>query len=346
MTAKLISPSARIRLDLSSEKQALAYAKKGILLALLSGLIFSTDGLLIKNASGHAPFSDRSLWTMIPLVCAAIHDVSAACIVTMLNLRSGRRKEIWRSLMSGPGRSVIMGALIGSFFGMGGYMAALQLAGPAYVLPITTLYPAVAAILAVFVLKERIPARAWVGLALCVSGAGMIGYAPPDGQPGDLFYLGLLFAALAAIGWGAEGVYATLGMDFIEPIVALNIYYIVSSALYALVLIPLVSLVFFSAEGGLAVPLSFLSSPGFFFVALAGCMGAFSYLCWYSSMSMIGVSRSMAFNISYALWGIVLSFFFTETHITATLVAGALIIFSGMFLVIGNPKEMLNLRNV
>ena len=328
------------------EKQSLAYAKRGIVLALLSGLIFSSDGLLVKASSGYSPFNDHALWIMIPLMCAAIHDLSATCVITLLNLRSGRRKELWRSLVSRPGRRVIIGALIGAFFGMGGYMAALQLAGPAYVLPITTLYPAVAAVLAVFVLKERIPFRAWIGLALCVAGAGTIGYAPPDGQPGDLFYWGLLCAALAAVGWGTEGVYATAGMDFIEPRIALNIYYIVSSALYVLVLIPLAALTVFSDAGGLAVPVAFLSSPGLLFVALAGCMGAFSYLCWYSAMSMTGVSRAMALNISYALWGILLSFFFTEVHITATLVAGALIIFSGMFLVIGNPKEMLTLRNV
>jgi drug/metabolite transporter (DMT)-like permease len=44
------------------------------------------------------------------------------------------------------------------------------------------------------------------------------------------------------------------------------------------------------------------------------------------------------------LWGIVLSFFFTETDITRWLIVGAGIIFAGMVLVIGNPKDMANLR--
>jgi len=331
---------------LSHEDQSLAYAKRGILLSLLSGFIFSANGLLIKASSDYAPFNDASLWIMIPLVCAALHDVSAACIVTVLNLRNGHRKEIWRSVTSRPGRSVLVGALLGALLGMGGYMTALQLAGPAYTLPITTMYPAVAAVLAVFVLKERIPLRAWIGLVLCVAGAGAIGYSPPEGQSSDLFYIGLCFAALAAIGWGAEAVYVTLGMDFIEPLVALNIYYVVSSALYVLLLIPLASAVFFTDSGGLSVPLSFLTSTGALFVILSGCLGAFSYLCWYKAMCMTGVSRALAVNISYALWGILLSALFTEVHITTWLVLGALTIFSGMFLVIGNPRDMLNLRNV
>lgn len=326
------------------EKEAVAYAKKGIALALLSGLIFSTDSLFVKNAAAFSPFNDASLWLLIPMMCAAVHDVSAACIITVLNLRSGRRKELWRSLVSKPGRFVIVGALIGALCGMGGYMAALQLAGPAYVLPITTLYPAVAAVLAVFVLKEKISRRGWLGLGLCVLGAGAIGYTPPSGQSGELFYLGLAFAALAAVGWGTEGVCATSGMDFIEPVVALNIYYIISGVLYALILIPLVSLTVFSDAGGMAVPLEFLKSKGLLFLALAGCMGAWSYRCWYTAMNMTGVSRAMALNISYAFWGILLSCFFVEIAITPTLVAGALIIFTGMILVIGNPKDMLNLR--
>ena len=43
-------------------------------------------------------------------------------------------------------------------------------------------------------------------------------------------------------------------------------------------------------------------------------------------MNMTGVSRAMALNISYALWGIVLSALFTDARITTTLIMGALVI--------------------
>ncbi len=329
-----------------ADRQALAYAKKGILLAIVAGVIFSGDGLLVKSSASHAPYNDPSLWLMVPLVCAGLHDFCAACLTTLATWRTGRMPELRRSFASKPGRFVIAGALLGSLLGMGGYMTALQLAGPAYVLPITTLYPAVAAILAVFTLKENITRRAWAGLALCVLGAGAIGYAPPEGQQGTLFYWGLAFAALAAVGWGAEGVCATSGMDFVEPPVALNMYFIVSAALYMGLLIPAASLTVYANAGGLAVPASLVCSKGALPVALAGCLGAVSYSCWYRSMNMTGVSRSMALNISYALWGIVLSALFTKVSITPGLIAGAVVIFAGMCLVIGNPRDMLNLRKV
>ena len=78
----------------------------------------------------------------------------------------------------------------------------------------------------------------------------------------------------------------------------------------------------------------------------AGIVGACSYMCWYKAMNTTGVSRAMALNITYALWGVVLSAVFLDTEITVNLVIGAVVIFSGMVLVIGNPKDIVNLRQV
>ena len=323
---------------------ALAYAKKGFALALLSGLIFSLDGFLAGLSRSHSPFNDMKLLLLVPMLCAGVHDFCAAVVTTTLNWRAGRLREVGRSIVSKPGRYVLAGALLGSIFGMGGYMAAIQMAGPAYVLPITSLYPAAGAVLAVLVLKERISMRAWAGLALCVCGAILIGYTRPAGETGDLFYWGLLFAALAAVGWGSEGVLATSGMDFIEPVVALNIYHIVSTTLYLLVIIPL-GLVILLPEGGTLQTLrDFAHSPGLLFVAGSGVMGALSYRCWYKALNMTGVRRAMALNITSAFWGIALSGIFTDIDVTTTLVVGAAVIFGGMFLVIGNPKDLINLR--
>lgn len=63
-------------------------------------------------------------------------------------------------------------------------------------------------------------------------------------------------------------------------------------------------------------------------------------------MNMTGVSRAMALNITYSLWGILFSAIFTEVEITSSLLFGAAVITIGMVMVVGNPKEMINLRNV
>ena len=180
-------------------------------------------------------------------------------------------------------------------------------------------------------------------------GAIAIGYTPPEGAGGGLVYLGIAFAFLAAFGWAAEGVCVTSGMDFIEPAVALNVYQIVSSLLYAGIIVPLALWHLSASAPGCDIPgllARAFSSPGVGCFALAGVVGCISYRCWYKAMNMAGVSRAMALNITYALWGVLFGALFTDVEITRSLVIGAAAIFAGMFLVIGNPRDIINLRNV
>ena len=332
------------------EKKELAYAKKGLVLALLSGMIWSFDGLALGEGLSHAPFTLPVAWMLAPLLAAGIHDLCAALFCFGWNAGQGRAREVFRTLVSRPGRLCVLGALFGSPLGMGGYLMGVSLAGPAYTLPITSLYPAIAAVLAAVFLRERISRRAWVGLALCVAGGIVIGYTPPETDAGSTyFYLGIAFAVLAAFGWAAEGVCVTSGMDLAEPAVALCIRQFTSAILYALFIVPGVAL-YLSAGQVAFSPAHFLgdtlSSAGLLFIMLAGVIGCTSYLCWYPAMNMTGVSRAMSLNITYSLWGVLFSALFTDIDITRNLVMGSVIIFAGMFLVIGNPRDIINLRNV
>lgn len=338
------------RLARARGKKELAYAKKGLVLALLSGMIWSLDGLTLGKGLAHEPFNLPVVWMLAPLLAAGVHDLCAALFNLALNSAQGRGREVFRTLFSRPGRFCLLGALFGAPLGMGGYLMAVSLAGPAYTLPITSLYPAMAAVLAAVFLKERISRRAWAGLALCVMGGIVIGYTPPESGGGSAyFYLGIAFAFLAAFGWAAEGVCVTSGMDFVEPAVALNLYQLTSAVLYACLIVPGVILYMSVSDAGFSAG-AFLAqafgSAGLPFVILAGIIGCTSYRCWYKAMNMTGVSRAMALNITYSLWGVLFSALFTDIEITRNLVAGSVIIFVGMFLVIGNPKDIVNLRNV
>jgi len=337
---------------IGTQDKALAFAKLGILLGLLSGFLWACDGLLVEKAQAYRPFSMEtagSLFMVIAALCAGLHDLFAAIFVSAYNYRGGKLVEVGRSIVSKPGRSIILGSIIGASCGMGGYMAALQLAPSAYVMPITALYPGVAVVLAVFFLKESIKPLAWAGIAVCILGASVIGYAPGDGSSTlpATFSLGIAFAVLATMGWGAEGVCVTSGMDFIDPVVALNIRYIVSSVLYFVFLVGCFLLMDFPSNASPARILGDLAAHrGLLFLVLAGVAGGMTYVSWYRAMNMTGVSRAMALNISYALWAIVLGALFTEIEITIQLIVGAICIFAGALCVVGNPKDMINLRNV
>ena len=316
----------------------LRFAKIGIAIALFSGMTWGLDGVVLGHALTMPPFLTPDLWLLAPLTAAAMHDTSSALAITCINFYAGKHREIFRSLCSKPGKFVCLGALMGGPIGMGGYLIALKFAGPAFVLPITTLYPAIASLLAVVVLKEKITKLAWAGLGMCILGAIIIGYTPPSGETSEFFYLGLAFAFVATIGWGAEGVCSAYGMDLLDPSIVLNIRQLVSASTYLLVILP--------AVGGYAV----LSDAAFDisgnFILFAGLLGAASYLSWYKAMNMTGVSRAMGINVTYALWGIIFSSVFMDTELTASLVLGALTITAGMIMVVGNPKDIVNLRNV
>ena len=333
----------------STSARDVAYVRKGLLLAALTGIIFSLDGPILKQGLEKAPFNMPEFWLLAPLFAAGCHDISAACLSLVLNVAQGKGREVLRTFCSKPGRFCVLGAFMGAPLGMGGYLMGISLAGPAYALPISTLYPAIAAVLARVFLKERISARALCGLVLCVAGAFTVGWsAPQGGVGGHAFYLGLGFAFLAAFGWAAEGVCVTAGMDFIEPAVALNVYQIVSSLLYVLVIVPAAYMLMAHDQPGVdAVELltQALASPGLPFCAAAGLVGCVSYRCWYTAMNMTGVSRAMALNVTYALWGILFSALFTNVTVSRNLVAGAVVIVAGIVLVVMQGKSGAALRH-
>ena len=318
--------------------QDVAFAKKGLVLALFSGMSWGVNGVILSMAFGAAVFLDEEYWLLAPLTVGALHDTICALWLLVFNAITGRLKELGRTLRSKSARPVMLGALFGGPIAMSSYMLGVKFAGPAYVMPITALYPAVASLFASIFLKEKICPRAWCGLVLCIIGGVVIGYTPPEGSLGAEFYLGLAFALIATFGWGIEGVLATSGMDLLDPAVALNVRQLTSSTVYLLVVLPL--------AGGYMLVVPGMTDAISWVFPVAALTGTFSYVCWYRAMNMTGVSRAMAINITYSLWGIFFSAVFTEVEITANIIIGALVITTGMVLVVGNPKEMTSLRNV
>lgn len=319
------------------EALELSYAKKGLLTALASGVLWGLDGVLLGLALAMAPFTAGATIYTAPLVGAALHDGFAGFYLLIYNVATGRWRELLRTLRTRPGMMVCLAAVFGGPLAMGGYLLGIQFAGPAYAMGISALYPVVGAILAQIFLKEKITRRVWLGIAACVIGAIVIGYVPPEGDSHPYFYLGLGLALFAALGWGIEGVLSTFGMEMVDSDVAINLREATSCVVSLVAILPLI--------GGLVMFGEALLTPASLGVlAIAALVGAVSYLFWYRAFSMCGVSRTMSLNITYSLWGIVFSYFFTDIAITPNLVVGALIITLGSILVVANPKEIVNLR--
>jgi drug/metabolite transporter (DMT)-like permease len=316
----------------------LAYAKKGLMWALVSGIGWGLGGVLLGLAMAMAPFTAGATIYTGPLVASAMNDGFGGIYLFIYNVYTGRWKDVFRTLKTWPGMLVCIAAVFGGPIAMGGYLMGIELAGPAYAMGISALYPVVGAFLAVIVLKEKITPRVWFGIIFSVIGAIVMSYVPPSGSHPH-FYLGLGLALLAALGWGIEGVLSTYGMEMVDPSVAINLRQATSSVVSLVAVLPLI--------GGLMLfGKALLTFNSLWIVAAAALVGAISYWSWYKAFSMCGVGRTMALNITYSIWGIVFTYFFTKTEITTNLVVGAIIITLGSILVVSNPSEIVKLRKV
>jgi drug/metabolite transporter (DMT)-like permease len=315
------------------EKLNANFARKGVFTGLFSGCTWGMNSVLLGMALGLVPaMGEEAAIYSIPLAAACMNDTLAGLWLLIYNGGAGRFQEIMRSLKTFPGLMVCVAALLGGPIANGGYLLGISMAGPAYALTITALYPLVGTVLSRIFLKQEIVPRVWVGMLLSVIGAIVISDVQPEGQNSSNFYLGILFASLAALGWGAEAVLAVFGMSMIDPKIAINIRELVSGTVMAIFILPIV--------GGWAVISKVMTLPGTFGAfAIAALAAGVSYLTWYKANTTIGVAKGMALNGSYVAWGVIFSVVFMSQSLTQNLVIGSGLVLIGATLVAINPKE-------
>jgi drug/metabolite transporter (DMT)-like permease len=375
-------------LQLLEDKQ-LKLAKIGIITGIVSGMTWGASGTVLWEALNFAPFTTLIPAETIPdrlvaagatteaaaaqydymvlffyvaagLTLAFLHDFFASLWVGGFNTMKGKFREYGRSLATKPGKMVCVAAIFGGPIGMSGYLLGVTFAGAVYSLPITASYPALAAVMATVFLKERNPARVWVGVLACICGSLIIAWGDPGVAPN--FKLGIALATLACIGWATEGLISTYGMDMLDPDVALGIREGFSALVLGLIVLPGIGLyigsqqVVFQGEvvSGwtlvLATFSSSLNSPAVWLCLLGGFFGGLSYVAWYRALNSCGVARAMAFNVTYAFWGVFFGYIMAvimgrEGHITANAWVGAITVSIGAILVSINPRELFKLRD-
>ncbi len=333
--------NSTVELRAKAQQKALdlrvSHAKQGLVWALGSGITWGMNGIILGIALAMAPFVGVVSLYAAPLVGATLNEGGGSLLLFFYNLFSGKFLEYGRTLRTKPGMLVCLGALCAGPIAMSGYLVGINMAGPMYTLAITTAFPAVGAIFAAIFLKEKIMSRVWFGIILTVVGAIVVGYAPPTGNFPH-FYLGLIFATLATFGWAAEGVIATYGMDMVDPEVSSGIREATSFVVYLVAIIPLF--------GALSLFGRVFVHASLWWLLLAGVISGMSYLCYYKGLNMTGAARTTGLNITYALWGVFFGWLIMHSPMTPTLIAGSVIITLGAVLIVANPKELINIREV
>ncbi len=74
-------------------------------------------------------------------------------------------------------------------------------------------------------------------------------------------------------------------------------------------------------------------------IAVAGVVGAYSYVAWYRSIRKIGAARAMALNISYAMWGVLFAWGLQRSGVTPLAITGCVVVTAGAILTILSGRQ-------
>ena len=139
--------------------------------------------------------------TRLPRSSLLLRSAVAGSLVGVVRLLASRR------VLAVGVCSVLGGPLF-----MGGYIAAVILAGPSDALTATATYPVIGAILARVLLRQRLHRVAWLGVTVTAAGAALITVdaSGSDDSVKVLVGIGVALAAAAAV--ALEGIVATRAM--------------------------------------------------------------------------------------------------------------------------------------
>ena len=324
--------------------------KKGIMLGILVGIAWGLDGVLMGRVGMSKIFTDASYalaqgvsqisFDFSPLVTAFFHESFCFVWVALFLLMRKQLKHVFYLLFkTKKGKAAAVAALVGSPIGMSAYLLGIKYASAPYASSISVIYPGIGALLSYLILKEKLSVRAVIGIAISLTGSFMLGFNPTGDVP-DTFVKGIIFAAIAVLGWALEGVMIGFAMKHIKdeenveatPQQLLCLRYFVAMISYAVIVLPIIK----------GYPLAFeIVSKGIVFkYAGIAILGALTYLCWYKAVDMIGSAMGTALNSTAALWTIIFSAVLFHNKITGTLAFWGIVIVTGVFIFAIDPKKL------
>ena len=305
-------------------------ARKGMIVALLSGALWGASAVVLGEALTRRPLVAAGALFAAPLAAAALHDTFAFLWVSTVNAAAGRLHEALAALRTRDGFVVCLAALIGGPLAMSAYLLAIAFAGAPSAVAISAIYPALGALLGYLVLGDRLGGRGWVGVVLAVAGATLASYSPPAGVSSH-YLLGALFAVASAAGWAVEGVLVARSLLRMPALAALNIREGVSALVFLALVLPL--------SGAAVVAARTVASPTIAIFVIASICGAGAYLLYYRALDLLGPARAMPANSTYVLWTIALSLVVTGEPPGWRLVAGGIVVVAGITLVAADGRE-------
>lgn len=270
---------------------------------LLSGLTWAAETVLMGVVLAMSPFfSTPQAIAIAPFAATFLHDTFSALSLFVYNALRGKLKGFFRIFTKPDCKWLVLGAAIGGPIGMTGYTMAVNFMGASVGAVATAVYPAIGTVLAFIFLKERVRWYQWGFLLLTLLGVYGLSYSPEVSVTN--FWLGLLGAFMCAFGWGTSTVILTKCLkdpDMDESYV-LTLRQSVSALAYGFIILPLL-------RGWHVIPTLFTREAPLLIPTLVGSalFATWSYLLYYVSLNKIGAAKTMALNVTYPAWAILLS---------------------------------------
>jgi len=305
-------------------------SQKGLAFGILVGFAWGLDTVLMGVLSRNSIVLSNAT-SATSLVVAFLHD--AFCFMWLILVMSLTKQFLstFKLLKTKKGRAVCIAAFIGAPIGMSGFVLGIKYAAPAYASAISVIYPGIGAILAYFILKEKLSIKAILGISLSIIGSAALGYSKIDISVYPQFYLGIAFTCIAVLGWASEGVILGYAMKKIKneenieatPEQFLTLRYFTSAMVYGLLIMP--------AVGGYNAIVHLPSSEILSFAGIA-ILGTITYLSWYKAVSYVGAGLGTALNSTASFWALIFSWLILKQPITPYLAICSGVIIIGIFI--------------
>lgn len=300
---------------------------------LMSGILWGLDTVILGVALAMSPFiSTEQAIFLSPFVSTFLHDMfSSIWMAIYMTIKKELRKTI-KATKTRSGRFIMLGALLGGPVGMTGYLLAIKYIGPSYTAIISSLYPAIGALLSYIFLKEKMKPLSILGLFISIAGIIILGYTP-GGEVTNLAF-GFIFAMLCVIGWSSEAVICAYGMkeDEITPEQSLQVRQLTSAVVYGFLIIPIVK--------GINFTVGLLPTTATVIICLTALAGTASYVFYYKGIHKIGATKAMSLNITYSAWAIVFGLILLGNSIDIKSIICAVVIMIGSIMAAGDTKEI------
>lgn len=287
--------------------------KSSILTGVLSGLFWGL-GLTI---SGYLFLT----YDISPFVVSLIHDFfSVILLAVLIIIKYGKINfKIFKSMKN---YALVIAAILAGPVGMQLNLYSVKYVGAGLTASITAVYPAMAVILSIIFLKNKVDNSTMLGIFLIVGSLFIQTFEFADGEN---TYLGLVFALFCALAWASESVLSSYAMaNDLKPIEALFIRQITSFLIYLIILL------LFTSQN---MTFNAGINAGFIILAMTG-INMTSYLMYYIAINKLDASKATGLNVSYVVWTAVFSALFLASPLDIKTIITSFVIMLGVYIII------------